>query len=83
MYQFPATKFVKNTLARQWWHLLTEVLELGLDLWKGRLQHAAAEAWDVKHSTETLQRILQGKGADVRMAQEHVISNNLERGYYN
>jgi hypothetical protein len=82
MYQFPATKFISNTLWRQWWHLLTEVMEIGKALLRRDLQHAATETWDARHSAETLHRILQGKGVDVRMAQEHVISNNLERGYY-
>ena len=81
-YQFPATKFINNSLARQWWHLLTEVVEIGLALLRGDLQHAATEAWDAKHSAETLHRILEGRGVDVKMAQEEVISNNLERGYY-
>lgn len=81
-YQFPATRFVSNTIWRQWWHLLSEVIEIGRALLVGDLQHAATEAWDVKQSTETLHRILSGQGADVEMAREEVIGNNLERGYY-
>jgi len=82
LYSFPATKFVSNSLARQWWHLLTEVFEIGVALLRGELQHAATETWDVRHSAETLHRILSGKGADVVMAREEVISNNMDRGYY-
>ena len=82
MYQFPATRFVSNSPWRQWWHLLSEVIEIGRALLRGDLQHAAAEAWDVKQSAETLQRILAGKGADVEMAREEVESGCRERGYY-
>ena len=82
MYQFPATRFVSNSLWRQWWHLLSEVIEIGKALITGNLQHAAAEVWDVKHSSETLHRILAGRGVDVDMAQQAIINNNRERGYY-
>lgn len=82
LYQFPTTRFVTNSPWRQWWHLLSEVLEVGFDLLTGNLQHAATEAWDVKQSTETLHRILSGQGADVEAARTTVISNNQDRGYY-
>ena len=82
IYQFPATKFVSNTHWRQWRHLLSEVIEIGWALLRGDFQHAATETWDARHSAETLHRILEGKGVDVTMAREEVLSNNLERGYY-
>jgi hypothetical protein len=82
IYQFPATRFTSNSLWRQWWHLLSEVLEIGRALLVGDLQHAAAETWDVKQSSETMHRILSGQGADIEMAQQEIISNNQERGYY-
>lgn len=81
-YQFPATKFVCNSPWRQWWHLLSEVLEIGRALLTGNLQHAAAETWDAKQSSETMHRILSGQGADVELARETVLSGCLERGYY-
>ena len=82
LYQFPATRFVSNSIWRQWWHMLSEVIEIGGALLTGNIQHAAAETWDVKQSSETLHRILSGKGADVDLARDTVISNNQERGYY-
>lgn len=82
LYQLPATRFVSNSPWRQWWHLLSEVLEIGRALLTGDLQHAAAETWDVKQSSETLHRILSGRGADVSMAKETIVDNNTERGYY-
>lgn len=82
LYQFPATKFVSNSPWRQWWHLFSEVIEIGMALLTGNIQHAAAETWDAKQSAETMHRILSGRGADVAIAREHIISNNLERGYY-
>ena len=62
--------------------MLSEVIEIGGALLTGNIQHAAAETWDVKQSSETLHRILSGKGADVDLARDTVISNNQERGYY-
>lgn len=86
LYQFPATRFVSNSLWRQWWHLFSEVIELGLALaaahFTGDLQHVAREAEDVSQSDETFKRILSGKGVDIAMAREEVISGCLERGYY-
>lgn len=82
MYQFPATRFVSNSPWRQWWNLLSEVLEVGRALLTGNIQHAATKTWDVKQSSETLHRILAGRGADVGLAREEMVSNNLEREYY-
>lgn len=82
LYQFPATRFTCNRPWKQWWHLLSEVIEIGLALLAGNLQHAAAETWDAKQSSETMHRILSGRGADVSMAREQIVGNNQERGYY-
>jgi len=82
LYQFPATRFTTNTPWRQWWHLLSEVIEIGLALLMGNLQHAAAETWDAKQSSETMHRILSGRGADVAMARETVQANCEVRDYY-
>lgn len=83
LYQFPPTRFVSNSPWRQWWHLLSEVLEIGKALLVGNLQHAARETWDVKQSSETMHRILSGQGADIELAREEVVSGCLDRGYYN
>lgn len=82
LYQFPTTRFVSNTLWRQWWHLLSEVIEVGKAILTGDLQHAAVEVWNVKQSSETMHRILAGKGADISMSRDEVIENNDARGYY-
>lgn len=82
LYQFPATKFVSNSLWRQWWHLLSEVIEIARALIKRDLQHAMTESWDASHSLETMRHIGAGRGADIAMARDEVVSNNLERGYY-
>ena len=82
LYQFPATRFVCNSLWRQWWHLLSEVIEIGKALLVGDLQHASHETWDAKQSAETMHRILSGRGADVEMARECIESGCRERGYY-
>lgn len=82
LYQFPATRFVCNSPWKQWWHLLSGVIEVGTALLAGNIQHAATELWKVKHSIETFHRILEGKGADVHIAREETLSDNIERGYY-
>jgi hypothetical protein len=82
LYQFPATRFVSNSLWCQWWHLLSEVLEIGWELLVGNLQRAANESWDASQSNETLRRILSGQGADIEMAREQVVKGCQERGYY-
>lgn len=82
LYQFSPTRFVSNSLFRQWWHLLSEVMEVGRALLVGDLQHAARETWDVRQSSETMHRILSGRGADVDMARESVVNGCRDRGYY-
>lgn len=82
LYQFPRTRFIRNSLWRQWWHLLSEVLEIGLALLKGDVQHASVETWDVKQCAETLHHILAGRGADVEAAREAMETKNDVRGYY-
>ncbi len=69
-YQFPATRFVSNSLWRQWWHLLSVVIGAGWALLGGNLQYVATTVWIVKRNSETLHRILSGKGVDVEMAKE-------------
>lgn len=82
LYQFPTTRFVSNTPWRQWWHLVSEVLELGWELLTRNWQRAANESWDISQNQETMRRILAGKGADIAMARNQIISNNTEREYY-
>lgn len=82
LYQFPATRFVSNTLWRQWWHMLSEILEVGWALLLGDLQWAARETIGVRQSSETMNRIQAGQGADIEMAMEHVVKGCEERGYY-
>jgi hypothetical protein len=82
LYQFPTTRFVSNSLCRQWWHLLPEVFEIGWELLWCNLQRAATETWNAKHSAETLHHILEGRGADIAMGYEQTLYDNVERGYY-
>ena len=81
-YQFPASKFTTNSAARQWFHLLSEVLEVGWELLNGNVKCANLELWDVKHSAETLHRILESRGAQVDVARVIVLCGNRARGYY-
>jgi hypothetical protein len=82
-YQFPASRFTTNSAARQWFHLLSEVLEVGWELLRGNVKGATMETWDCKHSAETLHRILEARhGALVDVARIRVLSGNVGRGYY-
>lgn len=82
LYQFPTTRFINNSLWRQWRHLLSEVIEIGLALAKGDLQHAALETCDAKQCAETLHHILAGRGADIADAFAAMVDKNDRRGYY-
>lgn len=82
LYQFPQTRFVSNSPWRQWWHLVSEVLELGWEIFCKNWQKAANESWDISQDQETMRRILSGLGADVELARENVVCGNIERGYY-
>lgn len=82
VYQFPATRFVSNGFWRQWFHLLSELLEIAVAWIRGDKQHAVTEVWKLKHSAETLHRIQSGMGLDVEMGREETLSDNIERGYY-
>jgi hypothetical protein len=81
-YQFPTTRFVTNTLWRQWWKMLSELIEIARALLKGDLQHAAVETGDLKQVSETMHHILARKGADVELAMQEVVDKNRDRGYY-
>lgn len=82
IYQFSKTVFTNNSAFRQWLHLLSEVVEVGIALLGRKKQKAAEEVWDVKHSAETLHRILEARGAAIEEAKEAVADNNRRRGYY-
>lgn len=82
LYQFKATRFVSNTLWQQWRHMLSEVLEVGWALLLGDLQWAARETIDVRQSSETMNRIQSGLGADIEMARDDVVQGCKDRGYY-
>lgn len=82
LYQFPATRFVTNTIWRQWRHMASELLEIAGALLRRDYQHAATEIWNLKHSGETGHRILAGMGCDIELARQETLTDNIERGYY-
>ena len=82
LYHLPVTCFVASTPGRQWWRLVVDVFNIGLAIWDGNLQQAATATWAARQNGETLHRILSGRGADVEMARETMISECLEREEY-
>lgn len=82
LYHWPQTRFVRNSLWRQWFHMLSELLEIGWELFWGNLQRAGNEAMDLDQSGETFRRILQRKGVDLALARDQVEQGCRERGYY-
>lgn len=85
---FPRTVFAgRNTLARQWLHLLSEVLEVGaamLRAWlSGDWNHVADELVDVQQSADTALHIAMDRhGADSYGAYTRVTIGCRRRGYY-
>lgn len=82
-YQFPPTTSVSNSVEREWWHLLLAVLRVGVAILRRNAQDATVATWYVRQEGETLHRILSGRGADVGMAREEVMSECLEHGRFN
>ena len=83
---FPRTKFVdNNSIADQVEQLESETDEVSREFDRPPVNHdrVAMELFDVIHSAETALHILAEKhGVDLAAAWEHVISKNMERGYY-
>lgn len=82
IYQFPATHHVSNSPWRQWFHLMSEVIEIALALLVGNIQQAAVKTWYVKRSMEIFHRILSGRGADIELAREEIEGNDSELKYH-
>jgi hypothetical protein len=73
----------RNNIWEQFWHLLSEVFEVFIALIKKDYKHASKELWDVSHSSETLNRILQQKhNINPSSAYVAIINNNMNRQYY-
>jgi hypothetical protein len=92
-YRFPETRFSRtNTIRQQYFHLVSEVLELGRALFRAWLRdrlfkvkdysHAARESHDVIQSDESLQRLIECEGADIDLARRVVVEGCRFRGYY-
>lgn len=85
---FPRTVFAdRNTLVRQWLHLLSEVLEVGAAMLQARLSgdwnHVADELVDVQQSADTGLHIARERhGADSYGAYTRVALSCTRRGYY-
>lgn len=85
---FQRTVFAdRNTLVRQWLHLLSEVLEVGAAMLRARLSgdwnHVADELVDVQQSADTALHIAMDRhGADSYGAYTRVTIGCRQRGYY-
>jgi hypothetical protein len=84
MLVFPRTKFARtNGIRRQYFHLLSEVFELGWSLLWRDYGHAGLEAVDAQHSADTLRWILHDRHhVDRDKCAAQVICGNAKRGYY-
>jgi NTP pyrophosphatase (non-canonical NTP hydrolase) len=81
---YPRSRFVDtNGLFLQLEHIQSELKELMAAYWTEPKERVAEEAADLKHSVETLQRILQEKnGFNITDIDKQVIEKNRSRGYY-
>lgn len=80
-YSFPATKFVKtNTVNQQLDHIASEIEEFNAE--EPGTPEMLIELVDVYHSFETLFRILERDGVNVKKAFKIVKQKNEARGYY-
>ena len=79
----PATKFLVNSLMKQFDHLKSEIFEVDKALayiWTDRNKNPLAEELvDLQMSAETMLTIL---GADIPEVRRKVIAKNAARGYY-
>lgn len=81
---FPRTIFAdRNTIYRQWFHLLSEVMEVGAAILKQDWNHVADEAVDCQQSADTLLHIaMERHEADAYGAYTRVAVGCARRGYY-
>jgi hypothetical protein len=84
MYTFAPTRFAKtNSLWQQYFHIVSEVFELGIALLKKDMPHVGRESMDVRCSTETFQRILADQeNINIGKSLAEVRRGHNERGYY-
>jgi hypothetical protein len=87
LYTFTETRFARtNTPWKQYFHIVSEVIELGMALFRKDKRAIGRESWDVRCSTETFQRIVAAAGTadgvDIAEAREEVIAGHRERKYY-
>lgn len=82
-YSFPRTRFVAGgNVWKQYRHLVSEVLEVGIALLFRDYAHASRELWDVCQSSETGNHMLQDQGVDTCKERQAVVAGNYRRGYY-
>lgn len=81
---FPRTIFAdRNSIYRQWWHLFSEVIEVGCAIIKKDWNHVARELVDVQQSADTaLHIVMDQHGADSYRAYTDVAVSCTRRGYY-
>ena len=94
--QFPECKYAKtNSIFEQWQHTRSEALEVQIAVFdllqavggESRLARAKAaveELADLRHSAETLARVIQREFSeiDLDVMDATVINKNFGRGYY-
>lgn len=81
---FPRTIFAgRNTIYRQYLHLVSEVIEVGIAILRRDWDHVAEELVDVQQSADTgLHIVMSRHGADSYGAYTRVAVSCTRRGYY-
>lgn len=93
--EFPVCKFAKtNSIKAQWQHVRSEAMEVQIAIVELREATGAdtfcrackvvEELADLRHSAETLARIIEREypGIELDTAEVDVIQKNWDRGYY-
>lgn len=79
----PCLKYAGNSVWKQLWHILSELLEVAVALLKKDYQHAAEELGDVQVSSETLLYIIGYESPSERNHLRNLVDRkNAARGYH-
>lgn len=78
----PCQKFTNNTPWQQFWHIITELLEVMLALLKKDIPHAAEELVDLQTACETMLVILGYNDRHRATVRRLVAQKNEKRDYY-
>jgi len=83
VFNFPKTRFTKNSFVDQLEHIKSELKELEAAYYNEPIERVGEEAIDLYHSIETMLDILKNKyEIDLDKTAEYVETKNSNRDYY-